>query len=66
MASRSIRQTTAGRGPGRQCRADEGEYPEQVDSLAKGIQQFSWDWTRNKIWTLADHPGNRVVWAFEP
>ncbi len=46
--------------------AREGAYPEQVDSLAKGIQQFSWDWTRNKVWTLAEHPGNRVVWAFEP
>jgi len=46
--------------------AKDGAEPKRVDSLAQGIQQFSYDWTENRIWTLAEHPGRRAVWAFEP
>lgn len=43
-----------------------GEKPELKDSLPQGIQQFSYDTLRNQIWTLAEHPGHRMVWAFDP
>lgn len=44
----------------------EGETPKLKDSLAQGIQQFSYDSLRNQIWTLAEHPGKRMVWTFNP
>lgn len=46
--------------------ATEGKEPRRVDGLAQGIQQFSYDWTSNQVWTLAEHPGRRAVFAFEP
>ena len=36
------------------------------DTLAKGIQQFSWDEQRKQIWTLDKHPNHRAVWHFKP
>lgn len=44
----------------------DGQTPKRVDDLAKGIQQFSYDPTRNQIWTVAEHPGHRMVWRFDP
>jgi hypothetical protein len=43
-----------------------GETPQRKDSLAQGIQQFSYDSIQNQIWTVAEHPGKRMVWAFDP
>ena len=52
--------------PSNLFKAEEGKRPERVDSLAQGIQQFSYDWKDDKVWTLAEHPGRRAVWAFNP
>jgi hypothetical protein len=52
--------------PGELWSARDGGKPQRTDSLAKGIQQFSYDATLNKIWTVAEHPGHRMVWSFAP
>jgi hypothetical protein len=52
--------------PSRLWRASDGKTPERQDTLAQGIQQFSVDAPRGQLWTLAEHPGRRMVWRFDP
>ncbi|MFL5350049.1 MAG: hypothetical protein ACJ8AT_35175 [Hyalangium sp.] len=52
--------------PGHLYHATPGHAVKAQDTLAKGIQQFSWDAQRKQTWTLDEHPHHRAVWHFKP
>jgi hypothetical protein len=41
-------------------------HQQSQDTLAKGLQQCSWDAQRKQTWTLDEHPNHRAVWHFKP